>query len=195
MIAIVDSGGANIASILFALERLNLNGFLTGDPDKIINADRVILPGVGAASAAMTRLNKRGLVECFKTITQPVLGICLGMHLLYKHSQEWDTDMLGLIDGTIHEFDRKECAIVPHMGWNSVSLNKAHPLTQDIEDKSYFYFVHSYRAETDGYTIGKTDYGSPFSAIVARDNLMGCQFHPERSGSVGEQLLKNFAEM
>lgn len=195
MIVVVDSGGANIASILFALERLGVKGVLTSDTDVIARADRVILPGVGAAGAAMAQLRERNLEECVRSLTQPVLGICLGMQLLFSQSDENETDMLGIVDGTVEKFDQNLCKIVPHMGWNTVSFNKDHPLTRGIENESYFYFVHSYRAEVDDYTIGKTEYGSPFSAIIAQDNFMGCQFHPEKSGEVGAQLLKNFTEM
>lgn len=195
MIAVVDSGGANIASVLFALERLGVKGILTSDPDTIINADHVILPGVGAAGTTMAQLRTNDLIDCLKSLTQPVLGICLGMQLLFTRSDEGNTDMLGIIDGTVTKFNKKSCAIIPHMGWNTVSFNKPHPLTKDVKNKSYFYFVHSYRAGTGDYTIGETDYGLPFSAVAAQDNFMGCQFHPERSGNAGAQLLKNFMGM
>ena len=195
MIAIVNYGGANIASVMFALERLGIKGILTIDSDLIANADHVILPGVGAAKSAMMQLHEHCLVDCLKALTQPVLGICLGMQLLFKQSQEGNIDMLNIIDSTVNKFDKKTCEVIPHMGWNTVSFNKPHPLTQNITNKSYFYFVHSYRAETGNYTFGKTDYGTPFSAVVVQDNFMGCQFHPERSGNAGAQLLKNFTEM
>jgi len=190
-IAIIDSGCANIASVRYALERLGHEGILTADKDFINQADRVILPGVGTARAAMEGLHQRGLVETIQNLTQPVMGICLGMQLLFQHSEELDTDMLGVIPANIVKFD-ESIDIIPHMGWNNVSLHTASPLFENIEDNNHFYFVHSYLAPICDYTIGQCDYGAPFSAIVKRENFYGCQFHPERSGHAGSLLLKNF---
>lgn len=195
MIALIDSGGANIASVLHALERLGARGVLTGDPETIRTAERVILPGVGMAGDAMKRLSEKNLIPVIRALKQPVLGICLGMQLLFEHSEEGDADMLGLLPGTVRRFDEKTSGIVPHMGWNEVAFQGDHPLVRDIPDRSHFYFVHSYFAPPGPYTIGICEYGKPFSAIVARDNFMGCQFHPERSGAMGAAILKNFLEI
>ena len=195
MIAIIDSGGANIASVMFALERLGVSGKLTSDMQEIERAERVILPGVGAAKMAMDQLHKAELVECIKGLKQPVLGVCLGMQLLFRRSEEGDTDMLGIISGDVKHFTPAPDKTIPHMGWNNVSLKSDHPLLQDVPEDSYFYFVHSYYAPTSNNTLGQCDYGDHFSAIVAQDNFIGCQFHPERSGAVGAQILKNFIEM
>jgi imidazole glycerol-phosphate synthase subunit HisH len=194
MIAIVDSGGANIASVMFAIERLGKPYAFTGDPETIRNASHVILPGVGTAGAAMRTLRKKGLIECLKTLKQPVLGICLGMQLLFERSEEGDVDMLGLLPGTVTKFDDSR-QTVPHTGWNTVNQRQALPLFKDIADDSYFFFVHSYHAPVGAYTAGLTDYGTEFSSIVAQDNFFGCQFHPERSGASGAQLLDNFVRL
>lgn len=195
MIAIIDSGGANIASVLYALERLGVQGRLTDDPEAIRAARRVILPGVGMARDAMSRLREKNLVPVIRALRQPVLGICLGMQMLFDHSEEGGVDMLGLLPGAVRRFDEATSGIVPHMGWNEVAFQGAHPLTRGIADNSHFYFVHSYFAPTGPHTVGICDYGTPFSAIVARDNFMGCQFHPERSGAAGAAILKNFMEI
>lgn len=195
MIALIDSGGANIASVLHALERLDARGVLTGDPETIRTAERVILPGVGMAGDAMKRLGEKNLIPVIRALKQPVLGICLGMQLLFEHSEEGDADMLGLLPGAVRRFDEKTSGIVPHMGWNEVAFQSAHPLVRCIPDRSHFYFVHSYFAPPGLYTVGICEYGAPFSAIVARDNFMGCQFHPERSGAMGAAILKNFLEI
>jgi glutamine amidotransferase len=195
-IAIVDSGGANIASVKYALERLGVNGALTADPEAIRRAHKVILPGVGAAGDAMARLQAQELIDCLRSLSQPVLGICLGMQLLYQHSAEGDVDLLGLLAGEINGFDPAATpGPVPHMGWHDVSFIGDHPLLAGIADHSYFYFVHGYYAPVTAATIGTCSYGTDFAAIVARDNVMGCQFHPERSGAAGAQLLDNFLRL
>ena len=195
MIAIVDSGGANIASVIFALERLGVQGKLTADPVVIQSAERVILPGVGAAKDAMKKLTERELVACIQNLKQPVLGICLGMQLLFGHSEEGDVDMLDVLPGSVQHFKKAEDKTIPHIGWNNVMIKSDHPLFQGLHDNSYFYFVHSYFVPESDCTLGSCDYGEMFSAIVAKDNFMGCQFHPERSGAAGAQILKNFVEM
>ncbi len=192
-IAIIDSGCANIASVFYALKRLGHEGTLTSDKDVIKNANRVILPGVGTARAAMKQLHERDLVNTIQNLTQPVMGICLGMQLLFQHSEELDTDLLNIIPANIVKFN-KDIDIVPHMGWNNVSLKTSSPVFNKIPDESYFYFVHSYLAPVGDYTIGECTYGNKFSAIVNRDNFYGCQFHPERSGEVGATILQNFIE-
>ena len=192
-IVIIDSGCANIASVRYAFERLGYEAKATADIERIQSVDRVILPGVGSAPAAMKQLNALNLIETIQNLKQPVMGICLGMQLLFKHSEEFNTDMLGIIDSDMKKFD-DSIDIIPHMGWNSVSQAKPSPLFKNVPDNSHFYFVHSFRADVEEYTLGACDYGSPFSAIVQKDNFYGCQFHPERSGVIGAQVLKNFIE-
>ena len=194
MIVVVDSGGANVASVTFAIERLGVPFAFSADPDVIRKASHVILPGVGAAGAAMRTLREKNLDECLKSLTQPVLGICLGMQLLFEHSEEGDVDMLGLLPGTVMKFDDSR-QTVPHMGWNTVSQVRAIPLFSNVPDNAYFYFVHSYYAPEGPFTAGRTEYGAGFSSVVNRDNLFGCQFHPERSGEAGAQLLQNFVSL
>ena len=195
-IAIVDSGGANIASVKYALERLEAHSALTGDPETIRRAHKVILPGVGAAGDAMARLQAQELIDCLRGLTQPVLGICLGMQLLFDHSAEGDVDLLGLLTGEINGFDPDiKPGPVPHMGWHDVSLSGDHPLLAGIANHSYFYFVHGYYAPVTADAIGTCSYGADFAAIVAKGTVMGCQFHPERSGAAGAQLLDNFLRL
>ena len=194
MIAIIDSGGANIASVRFALERLGVDSVLTADPAVISAAERVILPGVGAAPVAMAQLARAGLVECIRGLTQPVLGICLGMQLLFERSQEGDTPLLGLVAGTCGAFDPGMGLTVPHMGWNRLLPRGEgrHPLLSGVEDGAHVYFVHSYAAPVSADTVASCSYGVDFTALVARGNFMGAQFHPERSGPVGARILGNF---
>ena len=194
MIAIIDSGGANIASVRFALERLGVDSVLTANPAVISAAERVILPGVGAAPVAMAQLARAGLVECIHGLTQPVLGICLGMQLLFERSEEGDTPLLGLVGGTCGAFDPGMGLTVPHMGWNRLLPRGAgrHPLLSGVEDGAHVYFVHSYAAPVSADTVASCSYGVDFTALVARGNFMGAQFHPERSGPVGARILGNF---
>lgn len=194
MIAIIDSGGANIASVRFALERLGVDSVLTADPAVISAAERVILPGVGAAPVAMAQLARAGLVECIRGLTQPVLGICLGMQLLFERSEEGDTPLLGLVGGTCGAFDPGMGLTVPHMGWNRLLPRGEgrHPLLSGVEEGAHVYFVHSYAAPVSADTVASCSYGVDFTALVARGNFMGAQFHPERSGPVGARILGNF---
>ena len=194
MIAIIDSGGANIASVRFALERLGVDSVLTADPEVISAAERVILPGVGAAPVAMAQLARAGLVECIRGLTQPVLGICLGMQLLFERSEEGDTPLLGLVGGTCGAFDPGMGLTVPHMGWNRLlpQGEGRHLLLSGVEDGAHVYFVHSYAAPVCADTVASCSYGVDFTALVARGNFMGAQFHPERSGPVGARILGNF---
>jgi len=194
MIAIIDSGGANIASVRFALERLGVDSVLNADPAVISAAERVILPGVGAAPVAMAQLARAGLVECIRGLTQPVLGICLGMQLLFERSEEGDTPLLGLVGGTCGAFDPGMGLTVPHMGWNRLLPRGEgrHPLLSGVEDGAHVYFVHSYAAPVSADTVASCSYGVDFTALVARGNFMGAQFHPERSGPVGARILGNF---
>ena len=194
MIAIIDSGGANIASVRFAFERLGVDSVLTADPAVISAAERVILPGVGAAPVAMAQLARAGLVECIRGLTQPVLGICLGMQLLFERSEEGDTPLLGLVGGTCGAFDPDMGLTVPHMGWNRLLPpgEGRHLLLSGVEDGAHVYFVHSYAAPVSADTVASCSYGVDFTALVARGNFMGAQFHPERSGPVGARILGNF---
>ncbi len=195
MIAIIDSGGANIASVQFALERLGARSVLTRDAAEIAAADRVLLPGVGAAPVAMKALGDAQLIEPIRQLRQPVLGICLGMQLLFGRSFEGDTDLLGILDGACHAFTPSEGRSVPHMGWNRLHPTTTHPLLAGLDDVSHVYFVHSYYVPVNDATIATCNYGQYFTAIAARDNFLGCQFHPERSGQVGARILQNFLEM
>jgi len=194
MIAIIDSGGANIASVRFALERRGVAGELTADPAVIHAAEKVILPGVGAAPVAMEKLERAGLIACIRGLTQPVLGICLGMQLLFERSQEGNTPLLGLIRGTCRAFEPSSGLTVPHMGWNRLTPTRdtAHPLMAGIDAGAHVYFVHSYAAPVSDDTVASCSYGMDFTALVAHNNFMGAQFHPERSGPVGAQILQNF---
>ena len=198
MIAIIDSGGANIASVTFALERCGATATLTTDAEMIASADKVILPGVGAAPVAMAQLQKAGLVDCIRGLTQPVLGICLGMQLLFERSEEGDTALLGLIPGTVCAFQPAPGLSIPHMGWNRLLPTAgaaANPLLKGIDDGAHVYFVHSYFAPVSGDTVAACRYGADFTALVAHGNFMGAQFHPERSGPIGARILQNFLEL
>ena len=198
MIAIIDSGGANIASVTFALERCGATATLTTDAEKIASADKVILPGVGAAPVVMAQLQKAGLVDCIRGLTQPVLGICLGMQLLFERSEEGDTALLGLIPGTVEAFQPAPGLSIPHMGWNRLLPTAgaaANPLLKGIDDGAHVYFVHSYFAPVSGDTVAACRYGADFTALVAHGNFMGAQFHPERSGPIGARILQNFLEL
>ena len=195
MIAIIDSGGANIASIRFALQRCGAEARLTADSAEIESAEKVILPGVGMAATAMTQLHQHGLVECIRRLRQPLLGVCLGMQLLFEHSSEGDTEMLGVLAGNCRRFAPTPGRSIPHMGWNrirAIDRGNRHPLLKGVADGAHVYFVHSYFVELSPYTIASCEYFEPFSAIAGNGNFMGCQFHPERSGAVGEQILRNF---
>ena len=195
MLAIVDSGGANIASVRFALERLGVQSELTADPAIIRAADRVILPGVGSAQEGMKRLQAKGLVEVVRGLTQPVLGICLGMQLLFEASEEGNTPSLGIIPGRVSLLPESPGITVPHMGWNTLTMRPDTPLLKGFNAATRFYFVHSFAGPVNAFTVASCDHGTPFAAVVQRGNFSGVQFHPERSGAAGAQLLKNFLEM
>lgn len=194
MLAIVDSGGANIASVRFALERLGVRSELTADPAVIRAADRVILPGVGSAVEGMKRLQAKSLGDCIRGLAQPVLGICLGMQLLFDDSEEGPTRTLGLIPGTVALLPDSPGVAVPHMGWNTILTARTDGLLDGIGPDAFFYFVHSYAAPVNAFTVATCDHGTPFTALVQRGNFSGVQFHPERSGAAGARLLKNFVE-
>ena len=195
MLAIVDSGGANIASVRFALERLGVASELTADPAVIRAAERVILPGVGSAQEGMKRLHAKSLVDCVRGLKQPVLGICLGMQLLFESSAEGDTASLGIIPGRVALLTESPGVTVPHMGWNTIEVRKPSPLLKGIDAATRFYFVHSFAGPANEFTLATSSHGTTFAAVVQRDNYWGVQFHPERSGVAGAQLLRNFLEM
>jgi glutamine amidotransferase len=194
-VTIIDGGGANIASLQFALERLGASSELTADPDKIRAAERVILPGVGAAEDGMQRLRKAGLDTLIPQLTQPMLGICLGMQLLFDSSEEDDATCLGIIPGRTQRFEVADDRPVPHMGWNQIEIIRNSRLLDGIPDDAYFYFVHSYAVGVTDYTIACADYGKAFTAITHNNNFIGTQFHPERSGKHGARLLQNFLQL
>lgn len=191
-VVIIDGGGANIASLRFALERLGRHAVLTTDRERIAAASHVILPGVGAARNAMDRLDAHGLTSFIPGLRQPFLGICLGMQLLFDSSAEEDTACLGILRGRAQRFPAHPDRPVPHMGWNRIARLHEAPLLAGIAEGEYFYFVHSYAVPVTVDTIASSDYGAPFSAIVGRGNFLGAQFHPERSGPAGARLLANF---
>jgi len=191
-VAIIDGGGANIASLQFALARLGVAADLTADPAAIGAASHVILPGVGAARSAMERLRQAGLDALIPRLTQPVLGICLGLQLLFDRSEEEAADCLGILKGTVRHFAPAPGRPVPHMGWNQITGTRDSALLDGIPDGSHFYFVHSYAAELGTATVARTDYGWPFSAVVQAGNFLATQFHPERSGPLGARVLDNF---
>ena len=193
MIAIIKYGAGNTRSVMNALDRLNAEYELTDDPQKIISAEKVIFPGVGHAKHAMNVLKSKGLDEVIRSVTKPLLGICVGMQLLYEFSEEGDTECLGLIEGSIVKFDEDEL-IVPQIGWNTISHN-GNPLFRELEESPWFYAVHSYHAEKGQYTVATTTYGVEYCSAVQKDNFFGTQFHPEKSSSNGHQLLKNFIEL
>jgi len=194
-VAIIDSGGANIASLRFALERLGASSMLTVDADALRAAPRVILPGVGAAADAMRRLESLRLVDVIRDLRQPVLGICLGMQLLFDASDEGDTRCLGLLPGRVERFPDRDGFPVPHMGWNQLDFESDAALLTGIGRGEYVYFVHSYRAPVGPWTVATSDYGGSFSAVVRQRNFHGAQFHPERSAQAGSRLLAGFLEV
>ena len=191
-VVIIDGGGANIASLNFALGRLGWAGELTTDTETIRRASHVILPGVGAAKDAMDRLIAKNIDQCIRELQQPVLGICLGLQLLLDASEENDTRCLGIVSGTARKFETHTDRPVPHMGWNNIVATRDSTLLNGIPDGTYFYFVHSYALPVSADTLASTDYGLTFSAMVEHDNFSATQFHPERSGPFGARILENF---
>jgi glutamine amidotransferase len=198
-VAIIDNGGANIASLRFALLRLGVASHVTADAGELRRAQRVILPGVGAAADAMQRLHALDLVETISQLTQPVLGICLGMQLLFAASEEGvdgdDTDCLGIVSERVSRLAGRPDLPVPHMGWNQLRVIAKSPLLDGIATGEYVYFVHSFAAPVGPWTLATTDYGGEFSAVVRHENFHGVQFHPERSAQVGSRVLANFLRL
>ncbi|HSX59123.1 MAG TPA: imidazole glycerol phosphate synthase subunit HisH [Tahibacter sp.] len=191
-VVLVDGGGTNIGSVRHALARLGVDAPLTTDAARIRRASHVILPGVGAAGPAMQRLAERDLVGTLRALRQPVLGVCLGLQLLFARSAESERDCLGLIPAEVDRLAAAPGLRVPHMGWNRLSAVRAHPLLAGLPDEAYAYFVHSYAAPVGPWTLAAATHGAAFSAVVQKDNFFGMQFHPERSAAVGSLLLKNF---
>jgi glutamine amidotransferase len=189
---IIASGGANLASLCFALERLGCDAPVTEDAAVIRAASHVLLPGVGAARDAMQRLEAADLVTVIAQLTQPVLGICLGMQLLFSASDEDDATCLDVIPGRAKRFSGGPRLPVPQMGWNQLRLSAPSELLSGVADGTYAYFIHSYALPVSSYTCAITEYGTPFSSVVQRDNFFGTQFHPERSAKAGERILANF---
>ena len=194
-VVIVDTGGANLSSVRFAFERLQASCRVSRDASEIRSASHVVLPGVGAAGDAMNTINNSRLADTLRELEQPVLGICLGMHLMARSSQEDQIDCLNIFDHDVEQIPKREQLPVPHMGWNQVELTTSHPLLKNISQHTYFYFVHSFAMAPVEQTLGTTRYGDNYSAIIARDNFLATQFHPERSAVAGQQLLKNFLEL
>ena len=191
-IAIIDYGAGNVQSVLFALERLGFVGIVTNDWITIKSADKVIFPGVGEASSAMKMLQESGLDVLIPTLKQPVLGICLGMQLMCKHSEEGNTNGLGIFDVNVVKFSNE--VKVPQMGWNTI-YNLKTPLFEGIKENEFMYLVHSYYASLSENTIATTNYELEYSTALQRENFFGVQFHPEKSGIFGEQILKNFLNL
>ncbi len=191
-VAIIKYNSGNTQSVLFALERLNVQAIITDNTEEITSADKIIFPGVGEASTAMAYLKERKLDEAIIQLKQPVLGICLGMQLLCNSSEEGDTKCLGVFDTTVKRI--VQMPKVPHMGWNKVD-HQSCKLFKGIKDEEYFYFVHGYFAEECRDTSSTCEYGTRFSSSLSKGNFYGVQFHPEKSASAGEQLLENFLTM
>lgn len=192
-VAIVRYNAGNVVSVANALNRLGVISEVTKDPESIATADKVIFPGVGEASSAMKYLKQHGIDEVISDLKQPVLAVCLGMQLLAEHSDENETDCLGIVPGRVKRFWGADLK-VPHVGWNNISGLDS-KLFEGISDGARVYFVHSFFLETCPQTIAETTYGVRFSAAVRKDNFYGVQFHPERSGEVGERIIKNFLSL
>jgi len=191
-LAIVKYNAGNIRSVLYALERIGRKALVTDDHEEIVSAEKVIFPGVGEASSAMAYLKQRGLDQLIKNLQQPVLGICLGMQLMCEHSEENDTDCLGIFKTRVKKFQPGDLSLkVPQIGWNSVTNGK-NPLFAGIGPEPYCYFVHSYYAELCSETAAQTTYSIPFSSALQKNNFFGVQFHPEKSSAAGQAILENF---
>jgi len=198
---IVDTGCANLSSVKFAVERIGLKALITDDVNIIKSADKVILPGVGNAKHAMENIHKKALAPTIQSLTQPVLGFCLGMQLMTQSSHEGNfsgeleiIDCLNLIPTQVKPLDANGLRL-PHMGWNTLTSVINHPVFYGINKGEYFYFVHSFAVPVNEFTAATCQYGTEFSAAIAKDNFIGCQFHPERSGNAGSKIIKNFLEM
>ncbi len=191
---IIKYNAGNIRSVLFALERIGIEAVVTDNHDEIRNADRVIFPGVGEASSAMQYLEQRGMVELIKSLKQPVLGICLGMQLMCAFSEENNTKCLGIFEQKVLKFPETVGFKVPQIGWNNIASLKS-SLFKGVEEDAFMYFVHGYYVEKCENAIATTDYIQPYSAAIQKDNFFAVQFHPEKSGDVGERILRNFISL
>ena len=195
-VAIIKYNAGNIFSVDCALRRIGVDAVTTDDPRTILAADKVIFPGVGAARAALAHLPQHGLDELIRSITKPLLGICIGQQLLCRHSEEGNVDCLGIFDADVVRFKTDDPSFkIPHMGWNDINVVTPTPLLGTDVDNKYVYYVHSYFAPVCRHTVATTDYIQPFSAAMQRDNFFATQFHPEKSGDVGETILKNFIQL
>ena len=195
-LVIVDTGVANLSSVKFAFDRLGVSALISDKADIISSAERIILPGVGAAPYAMKAINAKGLTSVLQSLTQPVLGICLGMQLIFETLEEGGTETQGLalVPGSVKALDTKGHPS-PHMGWNTLTIKSDDPLLEGINDNDYAYFVHSFAAPVSDITLASSEYGEAFSSIVRHKNVYGCQFHPERSSHVGAKILENFLKV
>jgi glutamine amidotransferase len=191
-LAIIDSGGANIASLRYAIDRFGIDSTITTDVRTLRDATHVILPGVGAAADCMERLRSANLIETIRSLRQPLLGVCVGMQLLFESSEEGAVACLGLLPGRVQRFVERDGLPVPHMGWNQLEFTQPSPLLDDIASGDYVYFVHSYCVPVSESTVATATYGERFAAIVRRGNIFGAQFHPERSARTGALVLRNF---
>ena len=191
-LVIIDYGAGNVQSVKYALNRLGIDAILSNDIEVIQKADKIIFPGVGAAGAAMEALKQNNLIPIIPKLTQPVFGICLGMQLLCEYSEEGNTDCLGIIPVKVKKFQGKEK--IPHMGWNNLQNIKS-PIFDGVKNQNQLYFVHSYYVPLNEFTIAECDYILPFSAALQKNNFYACQFHPEKSGDVGENILKKFIDL
>ena len=189
-VGIVDCGGANLNSIYYSLERMGIETIISGSVDELNLTDSLILPGVGSAGVVMKYLKDNNLVSYIKASSKPILGICIGMQILFEHSEEDDTECLGLLNGLVKRFVPSDNEAVPHMGWNSVKCINSYKYIDD-----YFYFANSFYTKSSEYEIGETTYIDNFSSIVKKNNIIGCQFHPEKSSAAGEKFLKDFLKI
>ncbi|PPT73632.1 imidazole glycerol phosphate synthase subunit HisH [Xanthomonas arboricola pv. populi] len=194
-VALIDAGGANLGSVRYALERLGVEARLVRDAAGLQGAQRVILPGVGAAPEAMSRLRIQGLVEPLRQLQVPLIGICLGMQLLFEHSEEGDVDCLGVLPGIVRHMTPALGIRVPHMGWNQLVPMRASALLAGLPERASAYFVHGYAAPVTADTVAACDHGGLFTAVVQQGLRCGAQFHPERSAETGARILRNFLEM
>ncbi len=194
-VSIVKYNAGNIMSVIFSLERLGATYELTDDPERLRNANRIIFPGVGEAGSAMKSLKETGLDKLIPTLKQPFLGTCVGMQLLCQHSEESDTECLGIFDVRVLKFPSKLGFKVPHTGWNTIKIQHENALLKNIKNQEYLYYNHGYFAEKSEQSIALTDHILPFSAILQKDNFYACQFHAEISGKAGSTIFKNFLEL
>lgn len=194
-VAIIKYNAGNIFSVDCALRRIGVTAEITDNPEKIRKADKVIFPGVGEASSAMAHLRANRLDDVIRNLSQPLLGICIGQQLLCTHSEEGDTDCIGIFDVPVKRFQPSEGLKIPHMGWNQLQVTEENPLLPQALDRHFVYYVHSFYVPLNSWTIAKTEYIGEFSAAMRKDNFFATQFHPEKSGGIGEQILKNFIEL